>query len=286
MKVLVVGSTGIVGKELCNFLSASADVIGISRSDIDFTCNLTALEEIVKSSRPDIIINACGYTDIDLIEKNKTYGFTLNCLLPYYLANLCQQMKIYLIHFSSDNVFDGMKLSPYLESDTLAPINYYGWTKAQTDKMLRDFPDLNVIVFRISGVYSKIRKNFFTAFMRKVEEENTEKIPVVNDICITPTPSFFIAEIISQLILSQKIFEMAYFYNLVPNSNTTWFGFAESVINLLNLSNKVIVPVSIDVYSTEIKRPKMCLLNNHKINTIIPIEQDWVILLKKFLNII
>jgi len=284
MKALIIGSTGIVGKELYANLSTSIDVIGISKTDIDISSNINALEGVINASNPDMIINACGCTDIDLIENNKTYGFTLNCLLPYYLASICQQTKTYLIHFSSDNVFDGTKLSPYVENDNLKPINYYGWTKAQADKILTDFPELSVTIFRISGVYSKIRKNFFTSFIRKLEEPNTKKIPVVNDISVTPTPSFFIAKTLSQLVLSKKIFEMSHIYNLVPNSSTTWFGFAESIVKSLNIGSKFIYPVSVDEYSTEVKRPKMCLLSNQKINTVIPIEKDWEILLHQFLK--
>jgi dTDP-4-dehydrorhamnose reductase len=286
MNIFILGSTGIIGSDLCSELSylSKVNLICLSSSDLDVYCNLEKLEKKVVEVQPDIIINAIGFTNIDTIENNKNKGFFLNCLLPHLLAEICYRMSIQLVHFSSDNVFDGLKNCPYTEKDKLSPINYYGWTKAHTDKLLLDNFQDSTTIFRISGIYSHIRKNFFTSFLNRLTTQNM--VQVVDDISVSPTPAKLLAKFIAQLIDINKLSEIRGLYHLTPKGGTSWFDFAKMIVESLNLSDKLISPVSSDISSTKVKRPQMCLLVSQKLEDEIGIIlPTWDEAFREFLDI-
>jgi len=265
MNICIIGSTGIIGSEILLELSCLPEVslVGLSSSDLDLYFHLDKLEQVIVNLRPDIIINAVGFTDIDAIENNKNKGFFLNCLLPHCIAEICSQNTIKLIHFSSDNVFDGLKLLPYTEEDTFSPINYYGWTKAHTDKLLLSSFAESTTIFRISGIYSHMRKIFFTSFLKRIATNNI--LEVVVDIYISPTPANLIAKSIAQLISRNELLQMKGIYHLTARGGTSWFEFAKLIVDALNFSDKSVVPVSSEFYSTIAKRPKMNLMTSQKL---------------------
>lgn len=265
MKILILGSTGVVGSELLLELSSLSDVhlTSLSSADLDLYSQLEKLDEVVACLQPQIIINAAGFTDIDAIESNKNRGFLLNCLLPHRLAEICSLMSIQLIHFSSDNVFNGSKLSAYKETDSLSPINYYGWTKAHTDKLLLDNFGEYTTIFRISGIYSHMGRNFFVSFLKRIEKGNVVK--VVDDISVSPTTANMVAKFIAQIIYSGKFYQMRGLYNLATKGSTSWFGFARKIVESLDVPNDLIVAVSSDSYSHKVKRPKMSILDCQKL---------------------
>lgn len=265
MNVVILGSTGIIGSQLLSDLSCFSQfhLIPLSSCDLDLYCNLEQLESRIIGLQPDIVINAVGFTNIDAMENDKNKGFFLNCLFPHRLAEICYRLSIQLVHFSSDNVFDGLKTDPYTEEDKLCPINYYGWTKAHVDKVLLESFCDNTVIFRISGIYSYIRKNFFTSFLERLAKQNT--IDVVNDIVVAPTPVTLVSKSITELIYNNQISKMKGVYNLTPKGNTSWFDFAKMVIRSMKLENKSILPISCGAYSSKVKRPKMCLLDSQKL---------------------
>lgn len=265
MNIFLLGSTGIIGSNLCSELSylSKVNLICLSSSDLDVYSNLEQLESKVVEVQPEIIINAIGFTNIDAIENNQNKGFFLNSLLPHRLAEICSRLSIQLVHFSSDNVFNGLKNCPYTEEDKLSPINYYGWTKAHTDKLLLNNFEDNITIFRISGIYSHIRKNFFTSFVKRLATQNM--VEVVDDIIVAPTPAKLVATSIAQLIDSNQICKMRSIYNLTPKGSTSWFDFAKTIVESLELSGQLISAVPSNNYSTKVKRPQMCLLNSQKL---------------------
>lgn len=265
MKICLLGSTGIIGSDLALQLShlSTVELVSLSSSDLDLYSYLQELETVLREIQPQIIINAVGFTNIDAIANHQNKGFFLNCLLPHILGEFCDRHSIQLIHFSSDNVFDGAKNSYYIEEDQLSPINYYGWTKAHTDLLLLQYFPHHSTIFRISGIYSQNRKNFFTSFLHRLATQ--KQLEVVNDIIVAPTPSRLVAKLITELINNQKLFSLRGIYHLTPKGSSSWFDFANTIVSALQLSDKSISPVSIESYSTTVKRPRNCLLLSQKL---------------------
>lgn len=285
MKVCILGSTGIIGNELLLQLSTlpQVTVTGLSSSNIDLYCNLDKLDKCLAELRPDILINASGFTDIDGIEQKKQQGFFLNALVPHCLAEICSRMSMQLVHFSTDNVFDGSQNIPYVEDRLLSPINYYGWTKAHADKiLLNNFAD-STTIFRISAIYSHMKKNFFTSFLKRLIIQDI--VEVVDDIKVAPTPARLVSNCIMELAKSDELFKMRGVYHLTTKGETSWFGFARIIAESLNLSNKIVLPVSSDLHCSNVKRPKMCLLDSGKLERQTSINLiDWQDSFQDFLS--
>jgi dTDP-4-dehydrorhamnose reductase len=261
MKICIVGATGIIGQALVQRLRDRAELLCLSSADYDLRADLAPLGEFLLAQAPDVIINATALTQIDYVETHKIEGFLLNTLLPYHLAELCQQCNAHLIHFSSDNVFDGLKSSAYTETDALTPLNYYGHTKAQADITLETQFAAIATVLRISGIYSPYRKNFLTSFLNRVKEHDS--VQVVDDIFVAPTPDFIVANAVGDLIQSGQALKGT--YHLSAGDSTSWFGFSSKLLESLGIRDKQLVPISSDTYKIEAKRPKRCILDSSKL---------------------
>ncbi|MBG0744393.1 MAG: SDR family oxidoreductase [Cylindrospermopsis raciborskii KL1] len=286
MNIVVMGSTGIIGSQIFSCLSCFSQLrlIPLSSSNLDIYRSLEQLEKMILALEPNIVINAVGFTNIDEIEENKNKGFFLNCLFPHCLAEICYRSSIQLVHFSSDNVFNGLKNEPYTEEDKLSPINYYGWTKAHTDEFLVNSFFDTAIIFRISGIYSYTRKNFFTSFLQRLAKQDT--LDVVSDIFVAPTPATLVAKSIAELIHNKQIFTMRGVYNLTPRGKTSWFGFAKIIVDTIKPQNKSIFPVTSEIFSSKVKRPKMCILNSQKLENKTSISlPNWEEALEEFINL-
>ena len=182
MRILLLGARGQVGFELRAALAAFAEVIASSRAEesLDAEC----VGPLVESARPDVIVNAIAYTDVDGAEREPELAHAVNARFVGALGEEAKHKRAALVHISTDFVFDGEKGAPYAEDDAPAPLGEYGRSKLAGERLLAEM-DAPAIVFRTAWVYSLRRKSFVTTMLRLFRERET--VSVVTDQIGSPT---------------------------------------------------------------------------------------------------
>lgn len=270
MKIVLFGSTGQIGSSLLQNLSTSHIVVADHFEDKRI--NLSNMQDVkifLNNNPADLYINAAAYTDVDAAEINKEKCFAVNSKFIEYLSHFLKNLNKPLIHFSSDYVY-GSNDSEYLkESYELNPLNYYAFTKKLAEDLI--VRSLNYyFIFRISWIYSNIRKNFYKT-IKKISLEKTE-ISLVDDQWGAPTPAHFIAETITNLINKNMLHnKLTGIYNLAPSNFTNWYGFAYKILfnyQKSNFSKINLIPIKTKDYITKATRQKNSKLDCNKfINT-------------------
>ncbi|HII79588.1 MAG TPA: NAD(P)-dependent oxidoreductase, partial [Methanosarcina sp.] len=154
IKTLIIGSSGMLGSDLCKTFP---DAVKLTHHDLDITDREQVIESILKI-KPDVVINAAAYTNVDGCEDNKELAFQVNGYGPGYIAEACARAGAKLVHFSTDYVFDGSK-KEYVESDIPDPINVYGDSKLLGEKkIIENMDDYRIV--RISWLFGIHGKNF------------------------------------------------------------------------------------------------------------------------------
>ena len=270
LKVLVLGSGGQLGKELKYNLTKNVSTIFFDKEKLDIT-NYDLLKNKINNFDPSIIINAAAFTNVNKAEENKKEAFSVNSDAVGFLSNLIAKKDIWLIHFSTDYVFDGEQNLKYKESDVTKPLNVYGMSKLSGEKKIIE-SCCKYIIFRTSWVYGEYGYNF----IKKIVDiaKTKKKISVVSDQKGVPTSTYLICRIINKLIqdISMDNFWTPGIYHLVPNGRTTWFEMAQEVARIAsdesvkyNFKNLIIEPISNNRRSNEVKRPRNSLLCNKKL---------------------
>ena len=282
MKILIFGKTGQVGQELISlFTSEEIEHKSVSRHDCDYT-NESEIEALISSFKPNIIINAAAYTEVDNAERNREEAKSINSEFPKILAKLSSKNSILLVHYSTDYIFNGLSSTPIKENEAPSPINYYGITKLDGENHIINHHH-KYMILRTSWVYSKSENNFFRKIISLLELNDS--ITVINDQHGVPTSARFLSKI--TLLLLKNYSESFGTYNIVPNGETTWYGFANLIKDSLIEENiiedcKIITPVSSDSYKTEAKRPMYSVLDNKKIVSLLKYRfYDWDMYVKK-----
>jgi dTDP-4-dehydrorhamnose reductase len=270
VKILLLGKNGQVGWELQRTLAPLGKLIAIDQEDLDLI-NTRAIRRAVRSVKPDLIVNAAAYTAVDKAEEEADLAMAINGVAPGILAEEAGLCRAALVHYSTDYVFDGKGKIPYSENDKPNPLNTYGKTKLEGDKLIQE-KDLPHLVFRTSWVYGLRGSNFLLTILRLAQEK--EELSVINDQFGAPTWSRMIAEA-TALVVSKGIKDIyAYtdknrgIYNLSAAGKTTWHQFAEKILQLTDssaLKCKRIIPISSSEYETQARRPGFSVLDNSRL---------------------
>ena len=194
VRILVLGKTGQVGWELDRALSPRHDVVALGRADADLE-DAGLLRRAVIERAPEIIVNAAGYTAVDRAEGEVARAERINHFAVAELAELAAASGAWLIHYSTDYVFDGTKTSPYVETDVANPKNTYGRTKLAGERALLA-SGAKSLIFRTSWVHAGRGHNFVRTILRLAGERDT--LRVVADQVGTPTSAALIAEVTAQ----------------------------------------------------------------------------------------
>jgi len=279
-RILLTGSTGQVGWELHRSLIPLGEIIAPNRKQFDLA-NPESLRSKIQEWKPDIIINPAAYTAVDQAEDEAELAFTINAVAPKVLAEEASRLKIPLIHYSTDYVFDGKKETPYAEQDAPNPLNVYGESKLAGENAIQKTTEQHLIL-RTSWVYSHRRNNFLTTMLKLFQEK--EEIKVVDDQVGAPTSARILAETTASLFNNknnQNNIMLKGTYHLTAAGNITWYDFAKEIQIALDLNEKInIIPISSKEYTTKAIRPSMSLLNNDKITTETSIIQpDWKLIM-------
>jgi len=228
MKILLLGANGQLGKELERQLSSVGNVAAFPRELLDIT-NHTAVCNAVRSVHPNIIVNAAAYTSVDKAEADVDFAHAVNADAVSNLAQIAEQERLLLIHYSTDYVFDGSKQSPYLETDTPNPINVYGASKLAGETAI-SAANCQHLIFRTTWVISKDGNNFAKTILRLASERNALK--VIHDQIGVPTSPSLIAKVTIdaiQAIKQGKAWPQG-IYHLTPQGKSSWHEIAQTLI--------------------------------------------------------
>ncbi len=262
--ILVTGANGQLGQELrqletrfgnYRFFFAGRDTLSIDDKD--------SIESLFQEFQPGYCINCAAYTAVDKAESEKESARKINAFGAGFLAEACKEFSTSFIHISTDYVFDGTSSKPYKESDRTSPVNYYGESKLEGEKLVSAVNPESIII-RTSWVYSEFGNNFVKTMLRLMKERDS--LNVVDDQIGSPTYAADLAEAIMKIISSTGGGNAAGIYNYSNEGEISWYEFALA-INELSGSNCKVNPISSSQYPTPAKRPQYSLLDKSKIQS-------------------
>ena len=174
MKILVMGHKGMLGSDLMAVLGRDHEVSGVDVGEFDITSAEDCLR-VIGEFNPAVVINAAAYTDVDGCETNRDACFAVNAEGVRNVALACRDRGAKVVHYSTDYVFDGTKMEPYLEDDPCRPINAYGASKRKGEEHLIETVENHVLI-RTAWLYGRQGKNFVKAILAKAREEGVLRV--------------------------------------------------------------------------------------------------------------
>jgi dTDP-4-dehydrorhamnose reductase len=275
MVILVTGANGQLGQSL-QFIAGNypeIEFVFCSSSELDIT-NKENCFVIFAQSKPDFCINAAAYTAVDKAETEIEKAHLINVVGSKNLAEACRDFGVTLLHVSTDFVFDGTKITPYLEKDATNPQSVYGQTKLDGEKVIQEILDTYFII-RTSWVYSQFGNNFMKTMIRLAGERTS--LGIVNDQIGTPTNAVDLAEVLIKIIYSNFQLPASNYgiYNFSNEGFCSWFDFAKKIFEI-NQINIDLQPIPTTSYPTPAQRPKYSVLDKFKIKSTFGVEiKNW-----------
>ena len=232
MKIVLLGKNGQLGWEFERSLPALGNVIALDREELDLR-DLHGVQSILSELKPDVIVNASAYTDVDRAEKEPELAMQVNALAPGVMAEVSRTLGAVLVHFSTDYVFDGEGSVPYTENHGTNPLNVYGRSKLRGEENVQGAGDAYLIL-RTSWVYSLRGNNFVNKVLGWSRKNSTLRI--VDDQVSSPTWARMLAEITS-LVLAQnhghlydRIREQCGIYHVAGSGYTSRYEWAKEIL--------------------------------------------------------
>jgi dTDP-4-dehydrorhamnose reductase len=281
LTILLTGPTGQVGRALRARLAAPLRVIALDRLALDLARD-GAIADAVVAARPDVVINAAGFTAVDAAESEEPLARRLNAEAPGHLARGARRCGAVLVHYSTDYVFDGRSDRPYEPDDATAPLGVYGRTKLDGEHAVRE-SGVQALVLRTSWVYAARGRNFLRTMLALANRR--PEIRVVDDQVGSPTAAHVVAEATLEAIetaLEGRHGARGFggregTYHVACAGRTTWYGFARAIFELEGRQPPPrLVPIATADYPTAAKRPMFSVLSSARFeaafDTTIP---DW-----------
>ena len=278
MKILILGSQGQLGRCLYDqFSQTDYELIYHSRADTDIA-DLTETSENLIALNPDIVVNATAYTAVDLAETHESLAYQVNHFAVDNLASQCEKIGSFLIHVSTDYVFDGTASRPYKEEDKTNPKSVYGASKLAGEIAIQR-TDCRFLIIRTSWVFSEYGNNFFKTMLRLGAERET--LSIVGDQIGCPTYAQDIASLIVDLIprIDKGSVESG-IYHFCGDTACSWYQFAKEIFaqadQLGYRTPKQIQSIATKDYPTPAKRPGYSVFDCTKIeNTFNISRSNW-----------
>ena len=233
LKILLLGKNGQVGWELQRSLAPLGEVLALDRRSTTYCGNLSKTEDLaqtVLAYKPDFIINAAAHTEVDKAESEPELAKVLNTDAPAALAKAAAQVGAWLVHYSTDYVFDGSGTHARQEDEDTGPLSVYGQTKLDGEKAIVG-SGCKYLIFRTSWVYAAHGGNFAKTMLRLAQER--DKLTVISDQYGAPTGADLIADVTAHAmrrVLNTPSISLGGVYHLVASGETTWHGYASHVI--------------------------------------------------------
>lgn len=263
MKILLTGAQGQLGHELAQALSDAGELISAGRVECDLA-DLDAVRGFVRRHAPDVIVNAAAYTRVDAAESDADLAHTVNALAPVVMAEELRARNGFLIHYSTNYVFDGERQEPYAEDDATSPVNVYGVTKLAGEAGIRRLAAGHVIL-RAGWIYGDRGSNFVLTMLRLMQQ--AAEVRVVDDEVGTPTWSRWLALRTLDLLRARLLRPLRPVYHVTPHGAVSRYGFAMEIQRRLrergwSLPARV-VPIPGAEYPTAARRPRNGVLSGN-----------------------
>lgn len=274
-KVLIIGSSGMLGTDLCQELAKDYHIIGADLVDgprstvrrfynIDIT-DSKRISEVFDRTEPDIVVHSAAWTDVDGCELDEKRAYRVNSLGAKNVALACKRSGCLLIYISTDFVFDGRKRHAYKETDRAKPLSVYGDSKLAGEKFIKSLLK-RYLILRTSWLYGRHGKNFVDTILAKGKTEKLLK--VVDDQVGCPTYTGDLSRAIHVLLdriagSRWPIAHSAGVYHISNAGKVSWYEYAKEILRLGNSSARV-VPISSEELARPARRPVMSVLDNSK----------------------
>ncbi len=261
--VLLFGSGGQLASELAPRLEALGSVVALDQRDADFNAP-DSLRPFVRELRPWLVINAAAYTAVDAAESESEACFRVNAQAPGVLAEETALLRVPIVHFSTNYVFDGGLDRPYREDDRAAPLSVYGRSKLLGEAALAVNPAH--LILRLAAVYASAGRSFVRRILDLSRER--EELRVVEDQFVAPTPASAVAAATVGIVggaLDGTREPRGGVYHLTCAGSTSWYGFAERILALdpRREEQRVqrLLPISSGEFGAAAPRPRNGLLD-------------------------
>ena len=296
MNILLFGANGQVGWELQRSLSSLGRLTAPDRSQADLEQPLQAL---IERARPDVIVNAAAYTNVDQAEAEPARALRINASAVAEMAQAASAIGALLVHYSTDYVFDGEKSAPYREDDPTGPINTYGRSKLAGEEAIRAVAGCRHLIFRTSWVYAARGRNFARTILQRAQA--MDQLQVVADTSGVPTSAELLADVTALALYRERLGragamgaapELLGTFHLVPSGQTTWHEYACFLIELarargmpIRVSTQNILPVPASTFRAPARRPLNSRLDNRRLQQGLAIElPDWRVHVCRFVE--
>lgn len=278
MKILLFGKGGQVGWELQRSLGVLGEVVALGTASTDLCGDFTnpqGVVDAVRQVRPDVIVNAAAHTAVDKAETEHALAQAINATAPGVLAREAARLGALLVHYSTDYVFDGQGDTPWLETDPTAPLNVYGASKLEGERLVVA-SGCRHLIFRTSWVYGARGGNFAKTMLRLARERSS--LNVIDDQVGAPTGADLLADVTAHAIRSMESrvtnppAPASGIYHLSAAGQTSWHGYARFVLLSaqqagveLKVAPDAVLAIPSASYPTPAKRPLNSRLNTHKL---------------------
>jgi len=281
MKILLFGKNGQVGWELQRSLAPLGEVVALDRASAPWCGDLAnpdGIRATVRELRPDVIVNAAAYTAVDKAESEPGLCRTINAAAPQAMAEEAARLRAWLVHYSTDYVFDGSGTLPWREEDPIGPASVYGATKAEGERAIAAAGARHLIL-RTSWVYAARGGNFIATMLRLAQER--DRLTVVDDQHGAPTGAELIADVTAHAVHAiGRDAAPAGIYHLAAAGETTWCGYARYLLDVAREAGATVkaqvegIPSS--AYPTPARRPHNSRLDCRKLQRAFGLQlPDW-----------
>jgi len=281
MKLLILGRDGQVGTALSQLLAPLGTIVALGRDGADLA-QPDRLATIVRREQPDVIVNAAAYTAVDRAESEPELAKLANADGPAALARAAAASNAWLIHYSTDYVFDGEKPEPYVETDDTAPLNVYGASKRAGELAIGEAGGKHLI-FRTSWVHAPGRNNFVAKILALAQSR--DELRVIDDQIGAPTSARLIAELTARAVeqIARDRPLPGGIYHLTASGETSWHGYASYVIGEtlrrgvpLKTTPQRVLAVPSTAFPSPARRPRNSRLATLKLRSALDAElPDW-----------
>jgi len=274
VKILLLGKNGQVGWELQRSLAVLGEVVAVDIDGappwrLDFL-DADALRSLVRAAAPQLIVNAAAHTAVDKAESEPELVRAINATAVGVLAHEAAVRDAWLVHYSTDYVFDGSGSAPWTEQSTPAPLSVYGRTKAEGEELIRQ-SRCRHLIFRTSWVYAARGENFAKTMLRLARSR--ESLSVIDDQVGSPTGADLLADITAHAArTAMQRAELSGTYHAVAAGETSWHGYARHVISIarerggsLKIAPEAIAAIPSSAYPQAAPRPKNSRLDTTKL---------------------
>ena len=293
MKILLLGKNGQVGWELQRSLAPLGELVALDSASKELCGDLANLAELARTVRtvaPDVIVNAAAYTAVDKAESETELARTINALAPGVLAEEALRLRAWLVHYSTDYVFDGSGDRHWLESDATAPLNVYGATKLEGEQLIQQ-SGCRHLILRTSWVYGARGGNFIRTMLRLAQER--DGLSVIDDQVGAPTGADLLADVTAHAVRTAlQRPEVSGLYHLVAGGEISWHGYARFVIDFaaragidIKVERDAIKAVPSSAFPTPAKRPHNSRMDAAKLRQTFDLHlPDWQVGVARMLS--